>query len=106
MPDAKNGERPYLAVPEPVFPGLFFGLFCPIFIRHYVVSPASHTPSASFRATTQQHPINILWYTPLSFITTTQLTFHKNKRSNKILAYDILVSEERYRLVVGAHINY
>jgi len=27
MPGAKNGERPYLAVPEPTFWGLIFGLF-------------------------------------------------------------------------------
>jgi len=27
MPDAKNGERPYLAVPEATFLGLIFGIF-------------------------------------------------------------------------------
>jgi len=27
MPGPKNGERPYLAVPEATFWGLFFGLF-------------------------------------------------------------------------------
>jgi len=26
-PHPKNGERPYLAVPEPAFSGLFWGLF-------------------------------------------------------------------------------
>jgi len=26
-PLSKNGERPYLAVPEPVFSGLFLGYF-------------------------------------------------------------------------------
>jgi len=28
IPEAKNGERPYLAVPEPTFWGAIFGLFC------------------------------------------------------------------------------
>jgi len=27
MPGAKNGERPYLAVPEPTFLGAIFGRF-------------------------------------------------------------------------------
>jgi len=32
MPGPKNGERPYLAVPEPTFWGLFFASFCPNFL--------------------------------------------------------------------------
>jgi len=32
IPEPKNGERPYLAVPEPTFWGLFFSSFSAIFI--------------------------------------------------------------------------
>jgi len=32
MPWPKNGERPYLAVPEATFWGLFLGLFSGIFV--------------------------------------------------------------------------
>jgi len=31
MPEPKNGERPYLAVPVAPFLGLFFSLFYPVF---------------------------------------------------------------------------
>jgi len=31
MPGAKNGERPYLAVPEPLFWGLFLASFSAYF---------------------------------------------------------------------------
>jgi len=41
MPGAKNGERPYLAVPEPVFSGLFFGYFYSIFC-HFASPPTQH----------------------------------------------------------------
>jgi len=36
MPGPKNGERPYLAPSVPLFSGLFFSLFRPIFpaIQH------------------------------------------------------------------------
>jgi len=32
MPEPKNGERPYLAVPEPTFWGAVFGYFSGIFV--------------------------------------------------------------------------
>jgi len=41
IPRPKNGERPYLAVPEPVFPGLFFGHISAIFYHSY---PSNHAP--------------------------------------------------------------
>jgi len=34
IPEPKNGERPYLAVPEPTFWGLFFRLFFAILLHH------------------------------------------------------------------------
>jgi len=34
MPEPKNGERPYLAVPETPFLGVIFGLF----YRHFCCS--------------------------------------------------------------------
>jgi len=43
MPGPKNGERPYLAVPEATFWGLFLGIFSPIFIptHPYFASPSN-----------------------------------------------------------------
>jgi len=38
MPGPKNGERPYLAVPEPLFWGLFLGLFYSHFILDSSIS--------------------------------------------------------------------
>jgi len=35
MPDAKNGERPYLAVPETTFWGSILGLIWRIFLPFY-----------------------------------------------------------------------
>jgi len=35
IPGPKNGERPYLAVPEPTFWGLFLDLFWPNFSAFY-----------------------------------------------------------------------
>jgi len=50
MPWPKNGERPYLAVPEPTFWGLFFSLFWPLFS---IFLPSNPSPVAS----KQCHPI-------------------------------------------------
>jgi len=36
MPEPKNGERPYLAVPEATFWGLFLGLFSGIFVATHL----------------------------------------------------------------------
>jgi len=38
MPGPKNGERPYLAVPEATFWGLFLDLFLPVFVPPYRIS--------------------------------------------------------------------
>jgi len=44
IPQPKNGERPYLAVPEPTFWGAIFGLFYQLSVPiHPDVSPP-HTP--------------------------------------------------------------
>jgi len=43
IPEPKNGERPYLAVPEPTFWGAIFGLFSSI-LRHFIPPlPTQHT---------------------------------------------------------------
>jgi len=52
MPGAKNGERPYLAVPEPLFWGLFFAHFYGILLSSSSHSH-THNPSASNPASTQ-----------------------------------------------------
>jgi len=39
MPGPKNGERPYLAVPEPTFWGPFLGLILRISDPHFISAP-------------------------------------------------------------------
>jgi len=47
MPEPKNGERPYLAVPVPLFLGLIFAIFWHIFNLTYCLR---------FSSTHHQHP--------------------------------------------------
>jgi len=61
-PHPKNGERPYLAVPEPVFSGLFLGVFWgyrqPVPGIFDLVPPIPTNPSASC----SNFPISFYFY--------------------------------------------
>jgi len=48
MPGAKNGERPYLAVPEATFWGLFFSSFSAYFGPFCGLDPTSPTNKIYF----------------------------------------------------------
>jgi len=52
MPGAKNGERPYLAVPEATFWGLFSSLFSATFPVQLLFFLTSHTA----------HPVELYFY--------------------------------------------
>jgi len=51
IPGPKNGERPYLAVPEPTFWGLFLDLFWAIFSAFYILHHHTPTPIMHFNLT-------------------------------------------------------
>jgi len=80
IPEPKNGERPYLAAPEPTFWGLFLGSFLAYFIRFNPTQPSYFIFILSYQTN------NLVWdyYTHIPILFSIQHNNQPKYKNNNI----------------------